>query len=191
MLPTTWKIYPGVYALVGATSVLGGVFRASISLVVIMVEGTRGIEYIFGVIVAIAVSNWVADVRNSSVEAFDICVIISYRQAAAFEAVLHSVCLSLIAHSSPWSLRKRAGAGRQHSFSATGATSTVSPLQFWPPFVFVYLEPITGCKLLVNGQATSQASARDHGLPCHWPQACGECQRNMSGMALWSCTGRR
>mmetsp|Transcript_36922 Transcript_36922/g.104189 ORF Transcript_36922/g.104189 Transcript_36922/m.104189 type:complete len:888 (-) Transcript_36922:149-2812(-) len=61
LLPATWKIYPGVYALVGATSVLGGVFRASISLVVIMVEGTRGIEFIFGVIVAIVVSNWVAD----------------------------------------------------------------------------------------------------------------------------------
>mmetsp|Transcript_3541 Transcript_3541/g.8451 ORF Transcript_3541/g.8451 Transcript_3541/m.8451 type:complete len:652 (+) Transcript_3541:255-2210(+) len=60
LLPLNWNIYPGVYALVGATSVLGGVFRASISLVVIMVEGTRGIEFLFGVIVAVVVSNWVA-----------------------------------------------------------------------------------------------------------------------------------
>ena len=64
LLPQPWGIYPGVYALVGATSVLGGVFRASISLVVIMVEGTRGIEFLFGVIVAIVVSNWVTEASN-------------------------------------------------------------------------------------------------------------------------------
>lgn len=62
LLPDSYMIFPGVYALVGATSVLGGVFRASISLVIIMVEGTRGIEFIFGVILAIVVSNYVAEV---------------------------------------------------------------------------------------------------------------------------------
>jgi len=61
LLPDSYMIFPGVYALVGATSVLGGVFRASISLVIIMVEGTRGIEFIFGVILAIVVSNYVAE----------------------------------------------------------------------------------------------------------------------------------
>lgn len=59
MLPG-WHINPGMYALVGGTAVLGGVFRASISLVVIVVEGTRQINYIFQVILAVVMSNWVA-----------------------------------------------------------------------------------------------------------------------------------
>ena len=37
------EVQPGVYAIVGATAVLGAVFRSSISLVFIVVEGTRGI----------------------------------------------------------------------------------------------------------------------------------------------------
>lgn len=41
-LPASWDIQPGLYALVGATATLGGVFRGSISLVVVVVEGTRG-----------------------------------------------------------------------------------------------------------------------------------------------------
>jgi chloride channel 7 len=49
-----------MYALVGGTAVLGGVFRASISLVVIVVEGTKQINYIFQVILAVVMSNWVA-----------------------------------------------------------------------------------------------------------------------------------
>jgi chloride channel 7 len=59
MLPH-WHINPGMYALVGGTAVLGGVFRASISLVVIVVEGTKQINYIFQVILAVVMSNWVA-----------------------------------------------------------------------------------------------------------------------------------
>jgi len=55
-----WRIAPSMYALVGGTAVLGGVFRASISLVVIVVEGTRQINYIFQVILAVVMSNWVA-----------------------------------------------------------------------------------------------------------------------------------
>lgn len=42
-LPPALDLQPGVYALVGATAMLGAVFRSSISLVVIVVEGTRGI----------------------------------------------------------------------------------------------------------------------------------------------------
>eukprot|EP00959_Pyramimonas_sp_CCMP1952_P191871 4011932-Pyramimonas_sp.AAC.1 len=49
-----------MYSLIGATGVLGGVLRSSISLVVIVVEGTGGIDFVFTIIVAIAVSNWVA-----------------------------------------------------------------------------------------------------------------------------------
>jgi chloride channel 7 len=53
-------VQPGLHALVGATAMLGGVFRSSISLVVIMVEGTGGIDFILPVILAIVISNWVA-----------------------------------------------------------------------------------------------------------------------------------
>jgi chloride channel 7 len=49
-----------MHALVGATAMLGGVFRTSISLVVIMIEGTGGIEFLLPVILAIVLSNWVA-----------------------------------------------------------------------------------------------------------------------------------
>ena len=59
VLPS-YHIVPSMYALVGGTAVLGGVFRASISLVVIVVEGTRQINYIFQVILAVVMSNWVA-----------------------------------------------------------------------------------------------------------------------------------
>lgn len=33
LLPIEWNIQPGIYAIVGATATLGGVFRSSISLV--------------------------------------------------------------------------------------------------------------------------------------------------------------
>jgi chloride channel 7 len=56
-LPKSWDVQPGVYALIGATATLAGVFRSSISLVVIMVEGTGGIAFAFPIIVAVAVSN--------------------------------------------------------------------------------------------------------------------------------------
>lgn len=36
-----WNIQPGVYAMCAAAAMLGGVFRSSISLVVIVVEGTQ------------------------------------------------------------------------------------------------------------------------------------------------------
>ena len=36
-----WNIQPGLYAMCAAAAMLGGVFRASISLVVIVVEGTQ------------------------------------------------------------------------------------------------------------------------------------------------------
>ena len=41
-LPEGWGVQPGLYAMVGATAMLGGVFRSSISLVVIVVEGGPG-----------------------------------------------------------------------------------------------------------------------------------------------------
>jgi chloride channel 7 len=51
----------GLYALVCSTAVLAGVFRSAISLVVLVVEGTRGINFIFGIIIAVVVANWVAN----------------------------------------------------------------------------------------------------------------------------------
>ncbi|GFR49429.1 hypothetical protein Agub_g11486 [Astrephomene gubernaculifera] len=55
-----WNIMPGLYAILGGTSMLAGVFRSAISLVVLVVEGTRGIDYLFGVILSVMMSNWVA-----------------------------------------------------------------------------------------------------------------------------------
>ena len=40
LLPT-WQIQPGLYAMCAAAAMLGGVFRASISLVVIFVESSK------------------------------------------------------------------------------------------------------------------------------------------------------
>ena len=59
-LPDSWDVQPGLYALIGAAATLGGVFRSSISLVVIMVEGTGGISFVFCIIVAVMVSNAVS-----------------------------------------------------------------------------------------------------------------------------------
>ena len=60
-LPEAWDIQPGLYSLIGATSALGGVFRSSVSLVVIMVESTNGQAFVFAIIVAVVVSNAVGN----------------------------------------------------------------------------------------------------------------------------------
>lgn len=62
VLDPSWDIQPGLYALTGATAMLGGVFRSTISLVVIMIEGTGGLDYIFPIIQAIIVSNGIGSV---------------------------------------------------------------------------------------------------------------------------------
>lgn len=58
---TTQCITPGVYAMVGAASLLGGVTRMTVSLVVIMFELTGGLEYMLPIMVAVMVSKWVGD----------------------------------------------------------------------------------------------------------------------------------
>jgi len=58
-------IQPGLYGLVGSTAMLGGVFRSSISLVVIIVEGTRGIDFLFGIIMAVVISTFVGHLVNA------------------------------------------------------------------------------------------------------------------------------
>ena len=50
----------GLYALVCATAVLAGVFRSAISLVVLVVEGTRSVNFLFGIILAVVVANLTA-----------------------------------------------------------------------------------------------------------------------------------
>ena len=50
-------ITPGLYAMVGAAAVLGGVTRMTVSLVVIMFELTGGVRYIVPLMVSQSVSS--------------------------------------------------------------------------------------------------------------------------------------
>jgi chloride channel 7 len=60
VLPASWGVQPGIYALMAGAGVLGGVFRSTISLVALVLEGTRGVEFLGGVIMSVVVANWVA-----------------------------------------------------------------------------------------------------------------------------------
>lgn len=80
------NIQPGLHALIGATSMLGGLFRSTISLVVIVVEGTGDIEFLLPIILAIVVSNWVTH---------------HIHQAGAYEADLESFGHIHFLHSEP------------------------------------------------------------------------------------------
>ena len=60
-LSTEHCITPGIYAIVGAASVLGGVTRMTVCLVVIMFEVTGGLEYLLPVMVGVLMSKWVGD----------------------------------------------------------------------------------------------------------------------------------
>ncbi|KAL2644403.1 hypothetical protein R1flu_011990 [Riccia fluitans] len=53
-------VQPGLHALIGATAMLASMFRTSISVVVIIVEGTGGVDFILPLILAVVISNWVA-----------------------------------------------------------------------------------------------------------------------------------
>eukprot|EP00982_Pelagococcus_subviridis_P016610 31487-Pelagococcus_subviridis.AAC.4 len=55
---------PGAYAFVGAVAALAGVFRASISLVVIMLEGTGRVGYLVPLLLGVAVANLAGRVVN-------------------------------------------------------------------------------------------------------------------------------
>jgi len=58
---TTRCINPAIYAIVGAAAVLGGVTRMTVSLVVIMIEVTNGLQYVLPVMFAVMISKFVAD----------------------------------------------------------------------------------------------------------------------------------
>eukprot|EP01097_Dermamoeba_algensis_P001356 TRINITY_DN1514_c0_g1_i1.p1 TRINITY_DN1514_c0_g1~~TRINITY_DN1514_c0_g1_i1.p1 ORF type:complete len:794 (+),score=111.19 TRINITY_DN1514_c0_g1_i1:42-2423(+) len=54
-------VSPGVYAMIGAVSVLGGVTRMTISLVVIMFEITGEAQFILPIMLSVMISKWVGD----------------------------------------------------------------------------------------------------------------------------------
>lgn len=54
-------VTPGVYAVVGAASALGGVTRLTISIVVIMFELTGALNYVLPIMAGVMVSKWVGD----------------------------------------------------------------------------------------------------------------------------------
>ncbi|CAJ0958722.1 unnamed protein product, partial [Mesorhabditis belari] len=57
-------VYPGLYAMVGAAAVLGGVTRMTVSLVVIMFELTGSLEFIVPTMVAVMFAKWVGDATH-------------------------------------------------------------------------------------------------------------------------------
>ncbi|KNC78860.1 hypothetical protein SARC_08723 [Sphaeroforma arctica JP610] len=57
----TQCITPGIYAVVGAAAVLGGVTRMTVSLVVIMFELTGSVDFIIPIMLSCLTSKWTAD----------------------------------------------------------------------------------------------------------------------------------
>ena len=68
---STECITPGVYAMVGAAAVLSGVTRSTVSLVVIMLEITGGLEYVLPIMTSVMVSKWVGDVVGGRETIYD------------------------------------------------------------------------------------------------------------------------
>ena len=54
-------INPAFYGMVGAAAFLGGVTRKTVSLVVIVVELTHGMEYVVPLMIAVMFAKWVGD----------------------------------------------------------------------------------------------------------------------------------
>ena len=55
------SIHPGVYALIGASSMLGGVSRMTISLTVILFEVTNDITFLLPIMCTLMMAKWVGD----------------------------------------------------------------------------------------------------------------------------------
>ncbi|RPA95953.1 hypothetical protein L873DRAFT_1696197 [Choiromyces venosus 120613-1] len=54
-------VTPGVFAIIGAASSLGGVTRMTVSIVVIMFELTGALTYVLPIMIAVMISKWVGD----------------------------------------------------------------------------------------------------------------------------------
>ncbi|KAI0675830.1 chloride channel [Trametes maxima] len=59
--PTVRCVSPGFYAIIGASAMLGGVTRMTISLVVILFELTGALSHVLPIMISVMVSKWVAD----------------------------------------------------------------------------------------------------------------------------------
>ncbi|ETW79134.1 chloride channel [Heterobasidion irregulare TC 32-1] len=59
--PSVRCVSPGFYAVIGASAMLGGVTRMTISLVVILFELTGALSHVLPIMIAVMVSKWVAD----------------------------------------------------------------------------------------------------------------------------------
>lgn len=59
--------HAGPYALLGAVGLLGGIQRSSVSLVVIIVEGTGKIDYLLPIIFTTVCAKWVGDHLNDGI----------------------------------------------------------------------------------------------------------------------------
>lgn len=59
--PTVRCIYPGFYAVIGASSMLAGVTRMTVSLVVIVFELTGALSHVLPIMISVMISKWVAD----------------------------------------------------------------------------------------------------------------------------------
>jgi len=68
------NIDPGVYSMVGAAAVLGGVCRMTISLVVIMLELTGGLDYVVPFMIAVLVAKAVGDALNEGI--YDLYIVL-------------------------------------------------------------------------------------------------------------------
>ena len=57
----------GVFALIGAVALLGGIQRSSVSLVVIILEGTGEVQFVLPIIVTTVCARWIGDHFNHGV----------------------------------------------------------------------------------------------------------------------------
>ncbi|KAJ6561232.1 Cl-channel protein [Mycena vulgaris] len=59
--PSVRCVSPGFYAVIGASAMLGGVTRMTISLVVILFELTGALSHVLPIMISVMVSKWVGD----------------------------------------------------------------------------------------------------------------------------------
>jgi chloride channel 7 len=63
---STHAVHPGIYALIGAACMLGGMSRMTISMSIILVETTGNIQYLFPIMICLMISKSVGDKFNIS-----------------------------------------------------------------------------------------------------------------------------